>query len=198
MSDKELIYLKGWARGRKSYQTLCAINAGNMLHAEQKRKDGDPFFYHGIRVASELVALGVTEDNIIAAALLHDVFEDCDIIPDDLKRIYGISDEVIHFLHVLNKKEYDSVEKYYEAVSKYRETLLVKISDRCHNISTMTGAFSNKKMREYIEETHKYVIPLCKYGKNYYPEYSDQIFVMKYHIESLLSTISFMLNERGQ
>lgn len=49
----------------------------------------------------------------------------------------------------------------------------------------MAGAFSIEKMKSYVEETEDYVLPLCKFAKNHYPQYSDQIFAMRYFIESI-------------
>ena len=189
MSNKELIYLKGLAKGRRGFKTLHAINAAVILHKNQMRKDGDDFIKHPLRVASELAALGLKDDVLLATALLHDVIEDCDITSSELKEKYGIDKEVIKYIEVLSYEKNKTLESYYEEIAKSPITLLVKISDRCHNISTMSGAFEPAKIKSYIQETEEYVLPLCKYGKDYYPEYSDQIFVMKYHIESLIGTV---------
>ena len=47
------------------------------LHKNQFRKDGTPYLSHPVEVALILTDLGFDE-NVICAALLHDVVEDCD------------------------------------------------------------------------------------------------------------------------
>lgn len=191
--SKELIYLKGMANGLGNEQTLLAINAAGILHKDQKRKGGGPYVEHPLRVATELSALGIKDDEILATALLHDVIEDCMIDSQTLEKDYHISPTVIKNVKALTKTKNLSTEDYYNGIKKNPAAILVKISDRCHNVSTMGNAFSKEKIEEYIKETNDYVIPLCKYGRNYYPAYSDQIFVMKYHIQSINETLQKVL-----
>ena len=47
---------------------------------------------------------------------------------------------------------------------------------------------------EYILENREYIYPLCTYGKAYYPEYSDQIVNMKYHISSICRVVESITN----
>lgn len=189
MSQKEIVYLKGYAQGAGKIQTLKALNAGIILHAGQTRKTGEPYIYHPVRVASELLTLGVDNDFVLATAILHDTLEDCNIDSTILERQYGISGAVVRHVLVLSKNNYKSTEEYYTAVAGDWIASLVKISDRCHNISTMVGGFTPEKIHKYLEETYTHVIPLCKHVKNFYPEYSNQVFVMKYHIQSVCRAI---------
>lgn len=58
-------------------------------HAGQIRKyTGEPYVEHCRRVA-ELVAGHTTDEEIIAAAWLHDTVEDCGIAIDDLRALFG-------------------------------------------------------------------------------------------------------------
>lgn len=196
MATKEIAYLKGLAKGLNLSQTLLAANAAAILHKEQKRKSGDPYFIHPLRVATSLAALGIKDDLVLATALLHDVIEDCQIDNQTLENEYKISPKVIKYVRILTKEKETSTKEYYEEIGKSYVTTLVKISDRCHNVSTMGGVFNDEKLHEYIEETRDYVIPLCKRGRNLYHEYSDQIFVMKYQIESLCETIEKILSSK--
>ena len=49
--------------------------------------------------------------------------------------------------------------------------------------------FSVEKLKSYIEETRHYVLPLLRKVKNQYPEDSDILFVLKYHIVSVVDSI---------
>ena len=57
----------------------------------------------------------------------------------------------------------------------------------------MAGSFSEEKLKEYIEETEKYILPLTSVLKNAYPEYSDISFLIKYQIIAIIETAKYML-----
>jgi GTP pyrophosphokinase len=194
MSHNEYLYLKGLAAGLGNVETLKALNANKILAEGQTRKgSGEPYMYHGVRLAAHLSALGYTDDILLAAAILHDTAEDGPTGTLDLLRSrFDIAPEVIRIVALLDKNGL-TTKAYYERLRSDWRALLIKISDRCHNISTMGGAFSEDKMREYIKETQNYVIPLCKCGKDYYPDHSNAIYAMKYHIESICATIEAIL-----
>lgn len=60
-------------------------------HAEQKRGNGvTPYVNHPIEVARILSAAGVADEEILAAALLHDVLEDTEYVYDDLVAEFGV------------------------------------------------------------------------------------------------------------
>lgn len=59
------------------------------FHAGQVRKyTGEPYIYHPIAVA-QIVATVTHTDEMLAAALLHDVVEDTDATLDDVEREFG-------------------------------------------------------------------------------------------------------------
>lgn len=67
---------------------------------------------------------------------------------------------------------------------------LCKLIDRCHNVSSMAGAFSKAKLIAYIEETRRFVLPLLKMGESCLCSNGAGIlFVFKYHICSVEDSI---------
>ncbi len=191
--NKELIYLKGFAKGHSLFELLKAINAATKLHEGQIRNNGEPFIIHPTRVTSHLVSLGIHDDIMLASAILHDVVEDCGVTIQTLMLDYGIDPATIAVVKLLTKYDAISDEHYYQEISKDQRALLIKISDRCNNVSTMVGAFTNLKVVDYIKETESHIVPLCKHGTRFYPEYSDKIFVMKYHIESVMNAVKLLI-----
>jgi GTP pyrophosphokinase len=184
MSEKTIVFLKGFALGRGFNQTLKLINAASFLHEGQTRKSGEPYIEHPITVAAYLQSLGINDDVTLAASVGHDIFEDCDITEAYFKSRFGVDDEVIGIMKTLTKVEGLSTQLYYNLISKDIRASLIKIADRCHNVSTMAGVFSIEKVKQYIQETYDYVIPLIKHVKHYHPEYSDQVYIMKMQLES--------------
>lgn len=186
---KELVYLKGFAKGKKYWQMLKAIQVALELHCGQKRKMGGEYIEHPMSVTSELVALGLHDEVLLTASILHDVIEDCNTSKNDLVLGYGFNEDVAKIVSLLSKTKETLVDDYYEAVRTDIRAVLIKVSDRCHNVSTMVGAFTLEKMKEYIIETESYVIPLIKYGINHHPQYSDELYVMRNHIMSVTKCI---------
>lgn len=194
--EKEILYLKGFAKGRDWNESLKAIHVAEMAHSKQKRKSGEPFLSHPIRVASALISMKIHDDETIAVAILHDVLEDCQgWTPKKLQDEYCIRSSIIDKVIKLTKQKNQTDEQYYNEVNQNISTILVKIADRCHNVSTMSGAFNSEKINSYILETEQFILPLCKFGSKMFPEYSDQIYTMKYHIQSILRTIKNLFKE---
>jgi GTP pyrophosphokinase len=193
----EMTYLKGYLQGKGFTQSLLALNLARRMHEGQLRKTGEPYIIHPVRVCSYLNALKIDSDEILAVALLHDVIEDTDLSLSDLKKM-GFSYTVERSVGLLTKKKNQTVASYYkeilEAVEFYPAAALVKLSDRCNNISTMAGAFSPAKIGEYIIETEKYIYDLCRATKDFCPQYADQVFVMKYNLESLIKAYKLFLD----
>lgn len=72
-------YLKGYAMGRKLPDTIKALAFARELHKDQLRKDGQPYIVHPLTMACHAITIGLDDDVIIAACLLHDVVEDCGV-----------------------------------------------------------------------------------------------------------------------
>jgi GTP pyrophosphokinase len=58
----------------------------------------------------------------------------------------------------------------------------------------MAQAFSKEKLKQYIIETNDYVLPLLRKAKNVYPDITDILFVLKYHICSVINSIEAVMN----
>ena len=59
-------------------------------HRHQTRTDGGPYVSHCFRVAMTVsMVFGFDDPEVLAAALLHDTIEDCDVDYDDILEGYG-------------------------------------------------------------------------------------------------------------
>lgn len=74
-----------------------------------------------------------------------------------------------------------------------REASITKLIDRCHNVSSMAGTFTIEKLKSYIDETRDYVLPLLRQVKDTYPDESNILFILKYHITSVVDAIDLTL-----
>lgn len=77
--NKELIFIKGFAKGRGYHELARAIRVTEKYHKGQMRIGGEPYINHPSRVTTFLIAIGVTDQKTLSAAMLHDVPEDCKV-----------------------------------------------------------------------------------------------------------------------
>lgn len=65
-----------------------AFDFANEKHAGQTRRSGEPYITHPVEVAEILTELEVDEQTL-AAALMHDVIEDCEVTVEELTTLFG-------------------------------------------------------------------------------------------------------------
>ena len=173
------------------YETMKALAFAREKHCGQLRKSGDPYIVHPLTMACDAVSMGIKDDVTVAAILLHDVCEDCGVslaelpVSDAVKRAV----ELMTFQIMEGETKEIAKNRYYNMLATSREASMVKLIDRCHNVSSMAGTFSVEKLKAYIEETRQYVLPLLRRVKDLYPEEADILFVLKYHIVSVVDSI---------
>ena len=95
--EKMYTFLRGYATGARMYETLKALAFAREKHEGQMRKSGDPYISHPLTMACNAVGMGICDDVTVAAILLHDVCEDCDVGLAELP----FSDEVRHVVELM-------------------------------------------------------------------------------------------------
>jgi len=66
---------------------------------------------------------------------------------------------------------------------------MIKLLDRCNNVASMAAGFTKVKIQDYMDNTEKWVYPLFKKAQTLYPEYSNQVFLIKYHMVSVMDAL---------
>lgn len=195
-AEKMYTYIRGYASALEMQQTLRALAFAREKHKGQTRKSGDPYIIHPLTMACNALSLGIKDDNVIATILLHDVCEDCNTSLDELpvndKVKRGV--ELMTFSVMEGETKETAKIRYYNMLPSCKEAAYTKLIDRCHNVSTMAGAFSKEKLVAYIDETRQYVIPMIRKIKDKYPDDTDVLFVLKYHIISVIDAIDYTIN----
>ncbi len=137
-------------------------------HGEQKRASGDPYFSHPLEVAAILTDLHLDEETI-AVALLHDTIEDTDATRREIDELFG--EKIGHLVEGLTKlkrldlvsaqaKQAENLRRLLLAISDDIRVLLVKLSDRLHNMRTL-GAMRPDKCQRIATETMEIYAPLA-------------------------------------
>ncbi len=188
---KTFAFIKGYARGKNMPNTSRALYVAEKLHEGQTRSSGDPFIIHPLRVCSYLISLRITDDVTCAAAILHEVFKKCDIQRDSdiLEKEYHIDPEVVKLIKIVSKPDDMDKATYYDILKKDPRALLTKLSNRA-NTCTILTSYTQEEIDEYVAESKEYIYPLCSYGLFNYPEYSESIDIMNYHIYSICRLVS--------
>lgn len=184
-------------------ETYQALQYMRQQHNGQFRKPGKYsvekvlYINHPLLMACQAHAFGIKDDALLAAILLHDVVEDTEVLLqelpfcDEVKKIVGL----VSFYVESGKSKKEAKVEYYAKIQKNPKACVVKLLDRCNNVSTMAGSFSREKLIEYVAETEKYILPLTDVLKNQYLEYSNLAFLVKYQIISILETVKCLMME---
>lgn len=187
-------FVKTIAKDRQMKDTLAALVFAEEAHSGQRRKKSDiPYIYHPLNLACHCLALGIYDDEIVAACLLHDVVEDCNVNPDELP----VGPEARQLVSLLTHEKDDSrrkqiMDKYYEGIAGNPKSALIKCIDRCNNLTTMSWGLTRDKIYRYIDETEQYIYPLLQVVKNA-PEFNDAAWLLKYQIGSMLDIYKRLL-----
>lgn len=195
---KTYLFIKGFAHGCELQQTLKALPLARVLHDGQHRNAGAPYIIHPLKVCSTLISLGIKDDEILAASLLHDVVEDCESRlgnPESLMSTYGFSQKVFDTVMLLTKESKcskEQLDEYFDNIKTSPAALLIKLADRSHNSETLY-VMKLERLNRYITETREYIYDLCKYGKMHYPCYSNAITVLKSKIVSLCNATEIIV-----
>lgn len=187
-------YLREYIREHHMQQSAEALEAAIRLHQGQKRTEGKPYIIHPMMLVMHGIALGVAKDDLMAVMLLHDVCEDCPVCPEEL----AVNENVRQGVRCITKTRREGeakeamMQRYMEDIRESKEACIAKIFDRCHNVSSMAGVFSEKRMQAYITETKKYIYPLIQYVKETYPEYDSAVFALEYQITSIINGLELI------
>ena len=141
-----------------------AFKLGIDAHGDQKRKSGEEYFTHCIEVSKQLIRWNMDLSTIIAG-LLHDTIEDTIITKDVLSEEFGNDvSELVDQVSKLSGIKYRNIEhqqaenfmKMFLSVSKDLRVIIIKFSDRLHNMRTLKYLPINKQKRIAIETRDLY------------------------------------------
>ena len=148
-----------FARIRASYEFARAH------HGEQRRKSGEPYITHPLAVAQIVAEELHLDSESIEAALLHDVIEDTDATYEDVAKLTSPTvADLVEGVSKLTRIQYatkedeqmENLRKMLLAMSKDIRVILIKISDRLHNMRTMEYQSPTKQKQKSLETMEIY------------------------------------------
>ena len=143
-------------------------------HRDQVRKTGDPYITHPLDTAATVADLQL-DASAVAAALIHDVQEDCGVSNAELTKRFGR--EVAHLVDGATKldriawkapeeavrdraAQSENLRKMFLAMARDVRVVIIKLADRLHNMRTLY-ALSPEKQQLVAQETMEIYAPLA-------------------------------------
>ena len=154
--------------GSDSARLLAAASFAAKRHRDQRRKGADatPYINHPLAVAETLSEVGgVTDTDILSAALLHDTIEDTETTPAELEETFGptvrrlveeVSDDKT--LPKANRK----LQQIEHAAHISHSAKLIKLADKICNVTDVVHnpptAWSLERRREYLNWSERVIV----------------------------------------
>jgi GTP pyrophosphokinase len=136
-------------------------------HGDQRRPTGAPYVEHLLEALEVLVrGAGVSDPDVLRAAVLHDVVEDTPCTIGEVRSAFG--DRVAALVGWVTIPETPAggdrkavKEAYLRGLAGAPDdAVLVKLADRASNVQTLRR-LGQAKQREYYAQTVEYIVPLA-------------------------------------
>ncbi len=156
-----------------------AYNFALKAHEGQRRKSGEPYLEHPLQIALTLAELQL-DATALAAALLHDVPEDCGVPISQIETKFGpevaklvdgttklgrlslkVPEEMVRRGGLATRQQQaENLRKMLVAMAEDLRVVFIKLADRLHNMHTL-DALSPEKQRSIARETLEIYAPLA-------------------------------------
>ena len=130
-----------------------ALYFAEECHEGQYRKSGEDYIMHPVEVTKILIDMKMDTDTIVAG-ILHDIVEDTLITLADIKYNFGdtvatLVDGVTKLKSLPNgtKKQDENIRKMILAMAQNLRVIIIKLSDRLHNMRTLKYMKPEKQIR---------------------------------------------------
>ena len=138
------------------------------LHEGQYRISEEPYIIHPVEVAKILVDLKV-DTHTLMAAFLHDILEDTDTKPEEIKELFG--EDVLTLVQGVTKlgklqfkskeeRQAENFRRLFIAMANDIRIIFLKLADRLHNMRTLNFMAANKQQK-IARETLDIFAPLA-------------------------------------
>ncbi len=148
-------------------RVLEACDYADMAHDGVTRKSGEPYILHPIAVSCILAHMRLDAETLMAA-LLHDVIEDTDFTKEDITAKFGrtvaeLVDGVTKLSHSSDKEfnKAASFRKILQATLQDPRVIIIKLSDRYHNMTNLDALRPDKRAR-IAQETFDVFVPMAR------------------------------------
>lgn len=183
----------------KAIKALDLVREEMCVEKGFKRDNGSDYYNHCIDVANTLISFEIKDEDVICAALLHDIIEDV----EGYRRITiakMFNDNVARLVMLVTKKEGvnykepEKIKKYLETISSDMNAAAIKTADRMHNMMTLDEKTFESRYRKAIE-TKNFYLPFFRECRYKYPRYENLFYAAMAEIEPLIFHIESFYTE---
>jgi GTP diphosphokinase / guanosine-3',5'-bis(diphosphate) 3'-diphosphatase len=145
-----------------------AYDFADTAHNGQIRKTGEPYIQHSLHTAFVLAQMKA-DLNTIIAGILHDVPEDTDVTFAEIEKNFGREVMIlVQGITKLGKIKYRGIQRYRENLRKMFlamaddvRIVMIKFSDRLHNLRTI-DALPKEKQERIAKESLEIYVPIAE------------------------------------
>lgn len=165
-SDKLIAKIQDMNLGFDVTRIRYAFSYAKIAHEGQKRFSGEPYITHPLEVAFRVLDFYPDEDMVVAA-LLHDVSEDTDFTLEDIESKFGPAvrnlvfglEKLSKVRSKLNEPEIENLRKMFLSMASDIRVIIIKLCDRWHNMETLDHV-RPEKQRRIAKETLEIYAPI--------------------------------------
>ena len=136
-----------------------AYEFASAAHEGQVRRSGEEYICHPLEVAC-IIADMALDSETIAAGILHDVVEDTGATHEEVKNLFN--EDIANMVEGVTKlgkikftnqeeEQIENLRKMFIATAKDVRVMLIKLSDRLHNMRTMDAQPDEKRRKKSLE-----------------------------------------------
>ena len=190
-------FVKGRAQMMGMPQTLAVLDMLRKAHGAQERESrygfSTSYMVHPLTMACHALAMGIRDDDVIAACLAHDMVEDSGIRLSELP----VGDRVREVVKLVSYNTYDESRPdlddiYFANIRKNPMACLIKCLDRCNNMAGMADCFTRERMIRYTVLTDTYYPAILDVIKKV-PEWNDAWWLLRYQLMTMTETFKRLL-----
>lgn len=144
-----------------------AYQVAETAHIGQTRYSGEPYMQHVSNVGFKLAEMGMAP-RTVAAGLLHDTIEDTPVTIEHIRTEFG--EEILFLVEGVTKlssvryygtdRHNESLRKLFVATSQDIRVVIIKLTDRLHNMETL-GHVPHEKQQRIARETLEIYVPIA-------------------------------------
>jgi RelA/SpoT family (p)ppGpp synthetase len=189
-----------------------AYQAAVQAHEGQMRESGEAYIQHSLSVAHRLVELGL-DASTVSAGLLHDVVEQTPLSLDQVRKEFG--DEIARLVDGMTKlsgvdesmeeraaertdREAENLRKMLLAIVDDPRVILIKLSDRLHNMRTLKAVQDERRRQRIARETLDIFAPLAERLGMYQFKWELEDLGFRYSSPQAYGELADKLDERQQ
>lgn len=164
-----------------------------------KRNNGTDYYTHCVDTANTLISYGIRDEDVICAALLHDIIEDVEGYQSiTIEKLFNKN--VARLVMLVTKKsdvDYkkpENLNAYLENILPDKDAAAIKTADKIHNMMSLKEKTFSGRYKTAME-TKTYYLPFFTKCGNLHPRYENLFFAARKEIETLVFHIESFYNE---